>query len=163
MCIRKVSTLGEHLINSSDGISIWAIFFQVIISLPFTLTQYFYSTYTRFIGEFIVGFFAGNKIVSLFLFFITFQNIKVFWNCACEENKLLKQWIEHRESLLFQHVYTQTRTHKPLAHLVTSRHNICAQFMAHLGSLFILGTIAPFFKSIIPVTTANLMYNLIVN
>jgi hypothetical protein len=32
-----------------------------------------------------------------------------------------------------------------------------------LVSLFILGTITPFFKSIIPATTANLMYNIIDN
>jgi hypothetical protein len=133
-------------------------FFQVKTSLLFTRTQYFYSTYTRFVGEFIVEFFTESEIVSLLLFFITFQNIEVFWNCACEENSALSI----QENLLFLHVYTQTRTHTPVAHFGKS-HNTYAQLTTLLGSWFILGTITLFFKSIIPVITANLMYNIIDN
>jgi len=56
--------------------------------------------------------FVKSKIVSLFLFFVTLQNIKAVWNCACEENKLLKQWIEHRGKFNIPAcIHTNTQAH----------------------------------------------------
>ena len=126
--------------------------------------QYVHSFY-RWIYCWVFFYFLLKVNLPLcFYFSLRFRISKTFETVRVK----IKYWngeLSIEGKLLFLHVYTQTRTHTPLAHFGKSRHNICAQFTVLLGSLFILGTITSFFffKSIIPKTTANLMYNIIDN
>jgi hypothetical protein len=76
----------------------------------------------------LLNFLLKVKLFLCYYFSLRFRTSKTFKIVRVKKRNYWNSEMSIEESLLFLHVYTQTRKHTPLAHHWKRRHNIYAQF-----------------------------------